>query len=69
MFDFREFFKESSKPPSKTTVRRLGLAPNRKSASRKYYRGLISARPHSNSNTATLGEAHVNAHQCAARAR
>ena len=36
-----ENFFDGRKPPSKQTVRRLGLAPNRKAGSSKYYRGTI----------------------------
>ena len=63
------FNEEGVKNPSAKTIRRLGLPPNRSATSKKYYRGAIAAKPHNNSNTATLGEVHCNAHQCATRVR
>ena len=58
------FFKDK-KPPSNSTVRRIGLAPKKDANAAKYYRGAIRARPSTAINNNSLKEVHRNAHSCA----
>ena len=60
-----ENFFQGQKPPSSKTVRRIGLAPNRRAGSSKLFRGEIKARPSTCSNNKALKEVHRNAHSCA----
>lgn len=50
---------------SSSTVRRLGLPPDKKRHSAIYYRGVIPARPASIHNNKPLGTEHEHAHSCA----
>ena len=55
----RTFFQENPEDaPSKSTVRRLGLAPRSNHSSSSHYRGLIKAKPMSTANQSALGETH-----------
>ena len=59
------FFKDRVKSmPSNSTIRHIGLAPNRANTASKYYRNIIPARPGSAQNNATLGTPHINTHSC-----
>ena len=55
----RKFFQQNPEDaPSKSTVRRLGLAPRVNHSSSSHYRGLIKAKPMSTANQSALGETH-----------
>ena len=58
-------FFQGKKAPSSKTVRRIGLAPNRRAKSSSLFRGEIKARPSTASNNKALKEVHRNAHSCA----
>ena len=50
---------------SKSTTRRLGLAPDKKRKSSVYYRGALNAKPATILNNKVLGQEHKNSHHCA----
>ena len=54
-----EFFsQDGAKPPSYSTVQRIGEKPDAKKKAGKYYRGAVNAKPQSSKNIGTLGEVH-----------
>ena len=51
---------------SRTTVRRTMLPPDKGVKAKKYYRGLIKAKPRASVNSKPLGPPHPNTHPCSA---